>query len=100
MTRCRAGASLALIVCATALTTGCYRDRIIVKPVPVEIVRYVQQPIPSELTAPISVHWPDGLCWLDGRVLCNGQLDHMARIAYPRALEQCNADRKALRAEQ
>lgn len=101
MTRCHAGASLALIACAIALMTGCQKDRLVVRPQAVTVVKYLQQPIPTELTSKIVVTWPDGLCWLDSRrVLCNGQLDYMARIAYPRALEQCNADRATLRATQ
>ena len=97
---CYLALSMLLLVLLAAIS-GCWQDRVIVKPQIVEVPVYVREPIPEQLTTPIVVAWPDAACWRDTkREWCNGQLDYMARIAYPQALEQCNADRAALSAEQ
>ncbi len=88
----------ALVACTLVLALGAcdLQRRVVVKPVPVEVVRYVQASIDPALTAPIVVREPDALCWLDVRVFCNGQLQTMLDD-YRAAVRQCNADRSALR---
>lgn len=90
---------ITLIIAFAAAITGCYRDRALVKPQPVEVPTYIREPIPAQLTAPIVVTWPDGACWAGTeRALCNGQLASLL-IDYREAVEMCNADRQALRSE-
>lgn len=87
------------IIAALSALAGCAQDRVLIKPQVVEVPVYVREPIPDALTIPLRVNWPDGSCWTGTkRVLCNGQLASLL-IDYREALEQCNADRKVLRAE-
>lgn len=91
-------AALLLVAFLAATVSGCGRERIVVKPVPVEVPRETRRPISPELTRPCRVAEPDAACWEDGRrVFCNGQLAQM-RLDYRRALRDCDDDKTALRA--
>ena len=76
---------------------GLARPPLLVKPEVVEVVHEVRTPLPAALLQPRAVTEPDAGCWWDtSRVMCNGQLTGL-RAAYRAALEQCNADKSALR---
>lgn len=82
-----------------AMATGCdlLRPHVLVRPEVVEVPREVRTPLPAALLQPRTVAEPDPACWWDtSRVLCNGQLAEL-RATYRAALEQCNADKSALR---
>jgi hypothetical protein len=77
---------------------GCCRERVVVRPEPVEVVREVRAPIPGDLLRPSGLVEPDGACWRDGkRVLCNRQLAE-GLLECRVALASCDADKAALRA--
>lgn len=74
------------------------RDHVVVKPEPVEVPKYLREPLPAKLVQPCVYAEPDPACWRDGhREFCNRQLLDM-RAAYADALAQCNDDKTALRA--
>lgn len=74
----------ALLIAALMLT-ACTRTVTVTKPVPVEVVRNVVQPIPAELLQPHPVS--------------TGPLAECPRVASERKaeIEKCNADKAALR---
>lgn len=95
--------ALPLAACLTVLS-GC-GSGVIVKHEPVEVTRYVRAPVSAELTRDRVVAEPDPAGWrCDAgatcrRVYTNEQVEAMRRD-YRRALQESNADKAAIRAEQ
>lgn len=84
--------ALAALVCVS----GC-APRTIVKPVPVEVTKYVKTPIPPELTKPCVYQPAAPACTRNGKPeLCNDQLLY-ERNAYRLELGLCDADKTELR---
>lgn len=75
-----------LLLAATAVVAGCGRDRIVTRPVPVERVRLVVEPVADALTEP--------------RPIATGPLSECPRVAAERRteLETANAQLAAIRA--
>ena len=80
------------ILLLTFLLAGCAPTPTIVKPVPVEVTKYIKTPIPPELIQPTVVTEPAPACG----AFCNGQLAVML-ADYRAGLNACNADKAALR---
>lgn len=71
----------------------------IVKPVPVDVTKYVKQQIPAQLLAPCKVVEPDRACWRGTKAeFCNGQLVEML-ADYKAALATCDSQISAIAGE-
>ena len=72
---------------------GCAPAKQVVRTETVEVPKYIRTPIPAELVQPTVVVEPAPLC---GSTFCNGQIATMLGD-YRAGLNQCNADKSALR---
>lgn len=84
------------ILAVATILSGCCNKPPIIKPVPVEVTKYVKVQIPEALLKRCEYSEPSGACWRDGRrALCNGQL--VSIIAdYKAALALCDSQVQAI----
>lgn len=87
-----------LIAILALALTACAASQPIIRTEQVPVTKYVKQSIPAALLAPCTVIEPDRACWRDTKPeFCNGQLVEML-TDYRAALQQCNADKQAIKA--